>query len=694
MNLFELFAKIGLDDKEYKKGVKGAEDTGNKMMGHLKKLGGTIAAAWSVKEVINFGKKCMEAAATAEQVEKKTDVIFGEMANTVRSWSAENERAFGLGAGTIQGFTNNIGDLVQGMGMGKEASVELAQGAVELGVKLGNWADIGADQVIDDMTKAMTGSHESVDKYGIKLNEAVLNQTAMNMGLGDTFNKLSESDKALVRYQAILDASGNAVKYWDDGNRSMAFSINETKEQFANITTSIGNLFLPMAAELTRKLADVMAHFAGLADDISKFVIEFGKNMNETGSISGAMSKYIQDHTGEMEEDVKLKYQAIANKFQFMWETIKGYWEGIGVPIIQGIMDMGKLLWDTLVTIWETVGVPMLEDMGAFWTEIFDTIQTVVDIFKEHWDEIMESMRKIFETFADVMKTVYETFIQPVFEAFTELIAYVRDNYADDIEEMIAWFNTFADDVKEIWEVYLKPAFDAIRAFLEDVLVPIFKWAFDNIIYPVVNNCFKGIKGLWENVLKPILKGVGDFLTGVFTGDWKRAFDGIVNIVKGCLGIVGEVVGGFVDIGKDIVKGIWNGITGMSSWIYGKVKGFFKGILDTAKNALGIKSPSRVFRDEVGKFMAQGVGVGFEEEMEEVNSDIENAIETSFDVSAPIPPVTNYSDMLAIMSSQLKSIADSGNTISIDGREVAKALSPYSRELNSHSLRNNPLVAY
>ena len=54
-------------------------------------------------------------------------------------------------------------------------------------------------------------------------------------------------------------------------------------------------------------------------------------------------------------------------------------------------------------------------------------------------------------------------------------------------------------------------------------------------------------------------------------------------------------------------------------------------MLDAAKDALGIESPSKKFRDEVGKFMAQGIGVGFSDEMDNVNRMIEKSIPREFD---------------------------------------------------------------
>lgn len=64
-------------------------------------------------------------------------------------------------------------------------------------------------------------------------------------------------------------------------------------------------------------------------------------------------------------------------------------------------------------------------------------------------------------------------------------------------------------------------------------------------------------------------------------------------------------------IGGDIVRGIWNGITGLFGWFWNKITGFFSGIIDGVKSSLGISSPSKVFA-EIGKNMILGVAKGIE----------------------------------------------------------------------------------
>ncbi|MDD4487016.1 MAG: hypothetical protein PHG62_09945, partial [Proteiniphilum sp.] len=97
-------------------------------------------------------------------------------------------------------------------------------------------------------------------------------------------------------------------------------------------------------------------------------------------------------------------------------------------------------------------------------------------------------------------------------------------------------------------------------------------------------------------------------------------------IVKGFTGNIGKIV----QVGSDLIKGLWQGISNVTDWIWGKISGFFGGIVDGIKNFFGIRSPSTLFAG-LGENMGQGIGVGFERAMDEVADDMQNAIPTAFD---------------------------------------------------------------
>lgn len=121
--------------------------------------------------------------------------------------------------------------------------------------------------------------------------------------------------------------------------------------------------------------------------------------------------------------------------------------------------------------------------------------------------------------------------------------------------------------------------------------------------------------------------------------------EGLGNFAQSADEIVETLVQAFTDawpkikeIGSNIVSGIWEGISSSWEWLYEKIQQWVTDVVQTIKNFLGIASPSRVMRDEVGRFMAKGIGVGFEQEMAEVNREIQRSIQTSFDIPTPDAP--------------------------------------------------------
>lgn len=130
----------------------------------------------------------------------------------------------------------------------------------------------------------------------------------------------------------------------------------------------------------------------------------------------------------------------------------------------------------------------------------------------------------------------------------------------------------------------------------------------------------------------------------------KEAVQSLINnVMSAASGIASKVM----SIGTDIVTGVWNGIKNAASWFTDQVKSFFSGIVDGVKNALGIGSPSKVFRDEIGKWLPPGVVQGFEAAMpsamkaiqKDLNKGIDNIDTDDISVGAGIT-VSGFADKL------------------------------------------------
>jgi phage-related protein len=171
----------------------------------------------------------------------------------------------------------------------------------------------------------------------------------------------------------------------------------------------------------------------------------------------------------------------------------------------------------------------------------------------------------------------------------------------------------------------LNGVLDALPLLL-DAAVELF-FALIDAIPLIVAELAKALPKIIEAILKGILGAVPKILSA---GQqlFGKIIDALSALVKQLPGKMKEVINsitkGLKDgiskiktIGGDIVRGLWNGIKDMSGWIVDKIKGFGDSVLGGIKDFFGIKSPSRVFRDEVGKMLAAGMAEGIEANADE-----------------------------------------------------------------------------
>lgn len=116
------------------------------------------------------------------------------------------------------------------------------------------------------------------------------------------------------------------------------------------------------------------------------------------------------------------------------------------------------------------------------------------------------------------------------------------------------------------------------------------------------------IPGQIASFLGSALSSAASFVGSFASSAIQAAGQFVSNIVSGLSGLAGRVT----SVGSDIVHGIWSGISGAAGWLMNKISGFADNVVSSIKGFFGIHSPSTVMRDQVGKYLAEGVAVGWE----------------------------------------------------------------------------------
>jgi len=170
-----------------------------------------------------------------------------------------------------------------------------------------------------------------------------------------------------------------------------------------------------------------------------------------------------------------------------------------------------------------------------------------------------------------------------------------------------------------------------------------------NMMPQIVTQLVDAIMSHGQEILEVGVKLIGMLIVGIFQSIHSLAQAG-VKVLESLNDAFAPIKDWSYNVGKNLVQGIWNGISGAYTWITNKIRGWVGNVTAFIKRLFGIHSPSTLFRDEIGTNLALGIGEGFSDEMEDVSRMMADSIPTSFDIDSPTVNGSRYSESLDMIS--------------------------------------------
>ncbi len=641
INLFNLSARLTLDDESFSRGIQNAtqqgEQAGQSVEGigsRFKNLAKTIAGLAIVKKVADITTSIVKMGIEGN----------ASLETSITSWTTL--------LGTQEQAKQMMDDITN-----YAASTPFSKvGVDEMAKQLSN-AGFAGEDLFNQLTKfGNMGSAFGIQEDSLKEMVRQYSQVQMaQVAYTEDLNILQ--DRGIPIYKGLAEVMGVTVaevKKMAGEGKITADIYNEAINSIASNTEGAMEAQSKTFSGLMSTLQDVTSNI------VTKIVEPLFNKVNELLNIAMPILDSFNSKLNEGQSFWTALKETV-DEFLPSLNPVMEIMENLGEAITTGlgwIMDNGEALIGIVISL----GTAMLV------LNVANMIQGMVEAYKA-WKIATEGM------------TIAQRLLN--LEMFANPIGLVVAAIAGLIVWLVYLWNTndgFRDAVTSAWNKILevgKNVWNWISNFFT-VSIP-------NAINTAIN-FFSQLPTKIGTFLSNSITKMSQFVRDLGSKGLEAAKNLISNITSGLSGLPSKMF----EIGKNIIQGMINGVKNMASKVVDSVKGVVNNAISGAKKLLGIHSPSRVFM-EIGEYTSEGMAIGIEQNEDMVQKASENMVNTAIPDEIKVAETLNInrSAETSLINSLLSKLNnDKEIVLNIDGREFARATAEHmNNALNDYTNR-------
>lgn len=478
-------------------------------------------------------------------------------------------------------------------------------------------------------------------------------------------NFLKEAWQGLVSVaQSVWNVIGQAVTHPIETIKGLWNSLtNWFSQLWQNIVTTAKSLWNGFA----QFFVPVVEAVKNIWNSISDFFSQLWQGIVSTAQ--GVWSSFITG-MAPIIDSIKNLWSALTDFFSVLWQgivtTAQTIWNTlvqIFTPIVEAIKavwqplsEFFSTMWQGIVTVAQTIWQGLVTVIQNVWTNIQTVVQTAIQVLSTVIQTGMQVIQTIWSTVWDVIKTVVQTawtvISTIVSTAINALAGIIRAVTAAIQGDWSGAWNAIKDVVSTVWngiKSIVTTAINGVRSVITSVM---------NGIKSVMTSIWNGIKSVTSSVMSGIRSVVSSGMSSVrsvvssmmsavrsaFSAGWNAARSVTSSGINAAVNVVRSAASSMASAGRNFVMGFVNGIRGAIGAAASAAASMARAAMSSAKAALGIHSPSRVMRDEVGFYVAAGMAVGMRDNADMVQKAANRLAQSaipSVDLGASINGVMN-----------------------------------------------------
>ena len=618
-------------------GISSKLSKGLSSIGSVATKAGTALTAGLTTPLIALGTAGVKYNAQMEDFEANLTTLLGnadkakdmlndlkEMANTTPFETSDLLEAtqmmlgFGLAADKTQGYLQTLGDISMG---NSEKLMSLTRAFSQIGAA-GKATMEDINQMIDAGFNPLQIMSETTGKSMADLRDEV---SAGEISFEDIAEAMQIATSEGGRYYNAMEKASQTM------NGKLSTAMDALKTALGELTQSL----LPIVTKVVEKITEWANAFANLDEGTQQVILTIAGILAVAGPILGIIGSMANGLNVLISIGSKLNQafnlggtavKLLGTAFSFLTSPI-----GLIIIAITAVIGIIIYLWNTnegfrnaIINAWNAI-CEFFSAIPAFFQNLWENIKnffingwnSIVSFFTETIPQWIQNVITWFEQLPYNLGLIIGKMIGSIIQFGLDVWNWITVELPKIIQGIIDWFAKLPEN---LWNWLLK-TINNIVTWGQNMWNTAVQWT-SNTINGIIDWFSQLPSRVWNWLLNTINNIVNWGRDMVNKG--KTA---ALNLVNGIVNTVRELPQNMLNIGKNLVKGLWNGITGMGSWLWSKVTGFFNGIIDGIKSVLGIHSPSRVMNKEVGRFMALGLGEGFEETLGKTYRKMQSAVD-------------------------------------------------------------------
>ncbi len=449
MNVFELFGTIAIDHSEAErsldKTVGSARDAESALEKTFKRIGTYVAAAFSVKAIVDFGKACSNVFASVAAEESAFAQIMGDYADTAQKKLNAVADQTGITSTRMTGAMTSLTAKFKGLGYNVEDATTLASDGLLIAADAAAFWDMSLDESMSHLNSFINGSYEGGEAIGLFANDTQMAAYAVEKGIvadAKAWAKLDEATKQATRLdyakamQQQSGAAGQAAKESDSYANVMA-NLQASWRQFQSVVGKpiLEKLVLPAMRKLNEFMPvlteSVTKGIEWLSEGFDKIASYFSDVFTEDGLKLEALPNALRN----MFRDVVRKIPGLLSS---VGQSIKNAWTNVVWPGVQGAIKMffGVDLpgWDKI----ESAVLKWWNGENGISAQIAKVCNWTLNLFGKPADVTKEDVEKAFDGWWEKTKEVVSGVCDWVLKIFT-----APAEAAADVEKVVKdWWDT------------------------------------------------------------------------------------------------------------------------------------------------------------------------------------------------------------------------------------------------------------